>query len=401
MAEMNEEDGVELEVPPQMCVVGDYSFMTSSPLASTNLVPGAAVGPGSSMGRVITAKVIQPENKGTFLQTEGKVLHLLHNRPHPVFPKLRATVESQKDGTGFIVMDNFGVDLNTYILRQDGPLDLGEAKFLFRQLANAVLHCHSNNIVLRDIRLSKIFFSDSSCSSVVIADLDGSEVVRANTLLSDQKGSPAYVGPEVLSGRPYDGCAADMWSLGVVLYRLLTGFYPFQGSKPLKLFSKILKGHAGIRFPECVDKESQDLIRRLLEQNPRSRMTANELVNDSWFHASYIPTSVSLTRRRSTVSLSDFEEYRDLTDGDVDQVVPDAGSGCSHTHSDTPCSSTCSDTVSNKRKRTYYVREEGGEGEVSEFRTMKKLSTTTATTTDKFEIVYDLPGRPELGMLSS
>ena len=116
-------------------------------------------------------------------------------------------------------------------------------------MAAAVAHCHKHRIVLRDIKLGKMFFTDASCASIVIGDLEGAEVLDAQeSLLTDQKGSPAYVGPEVLSCMPYEGYAADMWSIGVVLYRMLTGEYPFQDSEPAGLYDKILL--ASVSFPE-------------------------------------------------------------------------------------------------------------------------------------------------------
>ena len=179
-------------------------------------------------------KLIFSNELAGFFKREGKVLHLLHNRPHPGFPKLRSTEEAA-DGRNFIVMDNLGCDLEDYVLAS-GRLSEPEARLLFRQMLSAVAHCHANQIVLRDVKLGKIFFTDETCTSVVFPDLDGAEVVtRQRPLLRSQDGrdlqcaiSTMYVCPEVLSCQPYEGQAADMWSLGVVLYRMLTGVYPFQ-----------------------------------------------------------------------------------------------------------------------------------------------------------------------------
>ena len=128
-------------------------------------------------------------------------------------------------------MDPVGQNLNDYIRARGGLME-EEAKVVFRQVASAMSHAHKNGIVLRDIKLGKMFFTDASCTGIVIGDLLCSEVLpTASGLLHDQKGSPAYVSPEVLIGKPYDGKAADMWSMGVVLYRMLTASYPFQDSE--------------------------------------------------------------------------------------------------------------------------------------------------------------------------
>lgn len=86
------------------------------------------------------------------------MLHILHNRPHPGIPKLRAMIEDAS-GRSFVVMDELGTDLNSYV-RDCNGLPEDETRLLFRQLASAVSHCHKHKIVLRDIKLGKILFSD-------------------------------------------------------------------------------------------------------------------------------------------------------------------------------------------------------------------------------------------------
>lgn len=312
-------------------VVGEYTFFTSTPIASTRLIRGVVTTAGSSRRRNITAKAINKDNLPSFFQKEGKVLHVLHNRPNPVFPKLRTTVEDPQNGTGFVVMDDVGMmDVNSFI-HTHGALHEVEAKIVFRQLATAVHHCHQNNIVLRDLKLSKMFFQDLNCNSVIFGDLDGAQVLPAdNPILHDQRGSPAYVGPEVIKGLPYNGYCADMWSLGVVLFRLLTGGYPFEGDKATKLFQQIMRGPAAVNFPADMDKEAQDLVRLLLSCNPECRPTSADLLEHEWLKA-MSPNGRMSRRRSSLTSLS--SEIDDINLGtsthdaaDMDQVVPDAPS---------------------------------------------------------------------------
>ena len=119
-------------------------------------------------------------------------------------------------------MEAYHGDLHTYV-RSKGYLVEPLARTLFMQIAAAVCHCHHNAIVLRDMKLGKLMFGDAECTRVVVADMDGAQVLsRGESVLHDQRGSPAYVAPEVLACRPYDGPSADMWSLGVILYVLLS-----------------------------------------------------------------------------------------------------------------------------------------------------------------------------------
>lgn len=211
--------------PHEIQTVKNYRFQVSSPIGCTRLCVGETQG---NTARPVTAKVIENEDLSDFFEKEGRVLHTLHNRPHPGFPKLMGTVQAENKGRCFIVMEELGMDLNAYVRAERG-LPEDEVQVLFRQLLSSVAHCHKNQIVLRDIKLGKIFFSTTRRSQLVFADLDGAEVMTGGRVgqLRDQKGSPAYVCPEVLCCKPYGGYAADMWSLGVVLYRMLTGNYPF------------------------------------------------------------------------------------------------------------------------------------------------------------------------------
>lgn len=254
----------ELECPP---IPGGISILVAGTVADC--------------GHPVTAMAIGKDYLAGFLNREAKVLRLLHTRPHPGFLKLHETHED--DGNGFVMMDPVGQNLNDYIRARGGLME-EEAKVVFRQVASAMSHAHKNGIVLRDIKLGKMFFTDASCTGIVIGDLLCSEVLpTASGLLHDQKGSPAYVSPEVLIGKPYDGKAADMWSMGVVLYRMLTASYPFQDSEPSRLYGKIMRAGSGVSFPvEKVSPAARELARRLLNEDAGTRPTADELLEEPW-----------------------------------------------------------------------------------------------------------------------
>lgn len=100
--------------------------------------------------------------------------------------------------------------------------------------------------------------------------------------VSDTLGCPAYVSPEVLSGvRSYSGKRADTWSLGVMLYTMLTGRYPFLDSDPATLFSKIRRG--AYCMPEGLSMRARCLIRSLLRRDPAERLSATDILLHPWF----------------------------------------------------------------------------------------------------------------------
>ncbi|KAM6147621.1 tribbles homolog 3 [Erethizon dorsatum] len=184
-----------------------------------------------------------------------------------------------------------------------------EAASLFRQMASALAHCHQHGLVLRDLKLRRFVFVNRERTKLVLENLEDACVLTGpDDLLWDKQACPAYVGPEILSSRAsYSGRAADIWSLGVALFTMLAGHYPFQDSEPTLLFGKIRRGAftlpAGLSAPACC------LVRCLLRREPAERLTATGILLHPWLQGDPVP----LVPSRSHL-------------GDADQVVPD-GSG--------------------------------------------------------------------------
>uniref|UniRef100_A0A8C6SDJ0 Tribbles homolog 2 n=1 Tax=Neogobius melanostomus TaxID=47308 RepID=A0A8C6SDJ0_9GOBI len=123
-----------------------------------------------------------------------------------------------------------------------------EAARLFHQIVSAVAHCHDNGLVLRDLKLRKFVFKNEERSLVKLESLEDTYILDGlDDSLSDKHGCPAYVSPEILNANgSYSGKAADVWSLGVMLYTILVGRYPFHDVEPGSLFTKIRRGHFNI-----------------------------------------------------------------------------------------------------------------------------------------------------------
>jgi len=272
-----------------------YHFDPAERVGCTKLIRVAACS-STGIRRACLGKIVPAAKLEVFLRTEGAAQRVLNVRPHPNLPKVRCCIDPQSpnEPSCLVFPKLSGGDLHTFVRSKrtsQGGLSETTTQQLFRQIASAVSHCHSNGIVLRDIKLGKILFTDSTRSRVVLADLDGAEVMsRQSPLLNDQKGSPAYVSPEVLVCRPYDGAAADMWALGVVLYMMLTGTYPFQDDKPAQLFDKIQRAWRAVTFPPTMPAAARNLIKRLLSKQPDRRLTAEELLAHPWVSAQGTPS---------------------------------------------------------------------------------------------------------------
>jgi tribbles-like protein len=185
-------------------------------------------------------------------------------------------------------------DLHSYV-RQRERLKESEVCELFKQIVSIVNDCHRQGIVLRDLKLSKFVFRDSQQTSLKLETLDDGVVLADpdDDLLGEKHGCPAYVAPELLTsvnGR-YSGRAADCWSLGVILYTMLVGRYPFHDADPSLLFGKIKRGF--FQIPNSVTPTAKCLIKSLLRKNPEERLTTEDLLASSWFHFTHSPSSTS------------------------------------------------------------------------------------------------------------
>lgn len=121
-----------------------------------------------------------------------------------------------------------------YLKKQPNyKMDENVAKALALPLFTALAHCHHNNIAHRDIKLENVII-DSNLNPFLI-DF-GFACVGSEKIISQFCGTPAYMAPEIVRKKPYYGPSADNWALGVLVYKLVTGFFPFRGKNSFYCF---------------------------------------------------------------------------------------------------------------------------------------------------------------------
>lgn len=173
-----------------------------------------------------------------------------------------------------------------------GRLKEDAARKYFQQLINAVDFCHSRGVYHRDLKPENLLLDDDE--NLKISDFGLSALVeskRQDGLLHTTCGTPAYVAPEVINRRGYDGTKADIWSCGVVLYVLLAGYLPFQDSNLMEMYRKI--GKAEYKCPSWFPPEARRLLSRMLDPNPSSRISLAKIRVSSWFRRGISTSSKS------------------------------------------------------------------------------------------------------------
>ncbi|KAK7281506.1 hypothetical protein RIF29_09564 [Crotalaria pallida] len=184
-----------------------------------------------------------------------------------------------------------------------GKLREDVARLYFQQLISAVDFCHSRGVYHRDLKPENLLLDEEGNLKVTDFGLSTfSEHLRHDGLLHTTCGTPAYVAPEVIGKKGYDGAKADIWSCGVILYVLLSGFLPFQDENLMVMYKKIYRGD--FKCPPWFSAEARRLVTKLLDPNPSTRISISKVMDCTWFKK---PMPKSL-RSRANDSEIDLEE---------------------------------------------------------------------------------------------
>ncbi|XP_051963760.1 serine/threonine-protein kinase SIK3 homolog isoform X1 [Xyrauchen texanus] len=153
-----------------------------------------------------------------------------------------------------------------------------EARRKFKQIVAAVYFCHCRNIVHRDLKAENLLLDHNL--NIKIADFGFSNLFSRGQLLKTWCGSPPYAAPELFEGKEYDGPKVDIWSLGVVLYVLVCGALPFDGSTLQNLRARVLSGK--FRIPFFMSTDCEYLIRHMLVLEPSRRLSMEQICKNKW-----------------------------------------------------------------------------------------------------------------------
>ncbi|XWS33656.1 hypothetical protein CRYUN_Cryun22dG0101200 [Craigia yunnanensis] len=168
-----------------------------------------------------------------------------------------------------------------------GRFNEDEARFFFQQLISGVSYCHAMQVCHRDLKLENTLLDGSPAPRLKICDFGYSKSSVLHSQPKSTVGTPAYIAPEVLLKKEYDGKIADVWSCGVTLYVMLVGAYPFEDPDEPKDFRKTIQRILTVQYsiPDVVQisRECQHLISRIFVADPTARITIPEIRNHEWF----------------------------------------------------------------------------------------------------------------------
>ncbi|GAA0143728.1 non-receptor serine/threonine protein kinase [Lithospermum erythrorhizon] len=168
-----------------------------------------------------------------------------------------------------------------------GRFSEDEARYFFQQLISGVHYCHNMQICHRDLKLENTLLDGSPAPRLKICDFGYSKSSLLHSRPKSTVGTPAYIAPEVLQRREYDGKLADVWSCGVTLYVMLVGAYPFEDQEDPKNFRKTIQRIMAVQYkiPDYVhvSQDCKHLLSRIFVANPGRRITIKDIKQHPWF----------------------------------------------------------------------------------------------------------------------
>lgn len=210
------------------------------------------------------------------LQKVYREVDIMKQLDHPHIIKLYQVMETKN--MIYIVSEYASQgEIFDYIARHGRMTESG-ARRKFWQILSAVEYCHNRRVVHRDLKAENLLMDNGM--NIKIADFGFSNYYSPGEQLATWCGSPPYAAPEVFEGKKYTGPEIDIWSLGVVLYVLVCGALPFDGSSLHTLRDRVLSGR--FRIPYFMSSDCESLIRKMLVLDPTKRYTVEQIKRHRW-----------------------------------------------------------------------------------------------------------------------
>jgi MAP/microtubule affinity-regulating kinase len=233
-------------------------------------------------GVEVAVKIIdKTQLSASSLQKVIREVRIMKMLDHPNIVKLFEVIETDK--TLYLAMEYAsGGEVFDYLVAH-GRMKEKEARAKFRQIVSAVQYCHQKQIVHRDLKAENLLLDGEM--NIKIADFGFSNEFTLGNKLDTFCGSPPYAAPELFQGKKYDGPEVDVWSLGVILYTLVSGSLPFDGQNLKELKERVLRGK--YRIPFYMSTDCENLLKKFLVLNPAKRQELETVMHDRWMNIGY------------------------------------------------------------------------------------------------------------------
>ena len=233
-------------------------------------------------GKEVAIKIIDKSQlTQTTLAKVYREVKIMKSLNHPNIVRLFEVIE---EGIKLYLIMEYASGGEVFdFLVTNGRMKEKEARVKFRQIVSAVQYMHGNNIIHRDLKAENLLLDKDN--NIKIADFGFSNHYKIGSKLETFCGSPPYAAPELFQGMKYEGPEVDVWSLGVILYTLVSGSLPFDGQNLKELRERVLKGK--YRIPFYMTTECENLLKRFLVLTPTKRGSLKTIMCDKWINTGF------------------------------------------------------------------------------------------------------------------
>eukprot|EP01132_Coremiostelium_polycephalum_P005320 gene5320-6625_t len=261
-----------------------------------NYIVGKTIGSGTSSkvkigtnvvtGKKVAIKITKPKRIKERKEIEREISILKLLKHDNIIQLYDAIYEDDRGRICLILELVSGGELFDYIVAR-GRLSEKEARKFFRQIISGLWYCHSNMVCHRDLKLENLLVDEDG--NIKISDFGYSNIVKPGNLMSTFCGSPVYAPPEILLEKKYVGTEVDIWSIGIILYAMVTGQLPWSLTDGVQVegLDRLLKGE--FKYPPNVilSNDVKDLINRMIIANPNDRAKLSEIKSHPWINKGY------------------------------------------------------------------------------------------------------------------
>ena len=235
--------------------------------------------------KIINKFLLKKEEDKELIKNEIDIMKLCN---HPNIIKLLDHFENSE--YIYIIMEYLsGGTLTQYIKKRYFNFSENQASNIIYQIGNGIKYLHNYCIIHRDLKTDNIMLTeDNENATIKIIDFGLSKIISSNESLIDGYGTLTFTAPEVLTREPYNK-EIDIWSLGIILFYMLTGHFPFEGINEEIIAKKIV--YQSLEFNseewETRSHKVKNLIEKCLEKKPSNRININEFLKHSWFKSHF------------------------------------------------------------------------------------------------------------------
>ncbi|CAD8110744.1 unnamed protein product [Paramecium sonneborni] len=263
-----------IEIPLEYQSINSYTFIKTLGIGATAEVKMAR---HKDLEIDVAIKIYDKKKMNNMhLKNLEREIEILNQLKHPNIINLYHMFENDK--SIYLIME-YSSPTNLEIFMKGRPfkrINEDEAKILFRQISDSVYYMHEQDISHRDLKFENLLI-DYNTRKIKLIDFGYS--IKTNGKQTCSCGTPQYMAPELVKKGTYDQ-SVDVWACGVILFKMITGVFPFRGNSEKDLFKKICLGK--IEYPSFVSFSAKQLISAMLRVDPKERLSMQEVQQSQW-----------------------------------------------------------------------------------------------------------------------